>query len=343
MRCWGGLLARLRHREADRERGVPPGHQPLGAGAPPAQRVTVGLRLSVTVDVPDIEAGLAFYGGVFGFAEVARPSRPMPCSRPRVRPSASCKRPKGSAATPAPGTERNYARHWTPVHLDLHVEDWRRRWKPSRGLAEVEQRHEAPGARPSPSAATPSGKRLLRARPRRGRDAARPASPQRSGPGRLSEILVCRDAEVAEPARRCGGWSAPTWRSWGGYTGLWAAKTLAEGGLKPVVLEAHRVGWGASGRKAGRRHGLQLAPGEARGGGSAATRARAVWDIAEEASGSFATSAPRGARGALPARRGAWGVLRGRGAGGARERRALAQAYGYDAIEVLDREAFRAW
>jgi gamma-glutamylputrescine oxidase len=36
-----------------------------------------------------------------------------------------------------------------------------------------------------------------------------------------------------------------------GYTGLWAAKTLAERGLRPVILEAHRVGWGASGRNGG--------------------------------------------------------------------------------------------
>ena len=37
----------------------------------------------------------------------------------------------------------------------------------------------------------------------------------------------------------------------GGYTGLSAALHLAEAGVDVVVLEAERVGWGASGRNGG--------------------------------------------------------------------------------------------
>ena len=37
----------------------------------------------------------------------------------------------------------------------------------------------------------------------------------------------------------------------GGYTGLSAAHHLANSGLEPLVLEAHRPGWGASGRNGG--------------------------------------------------------------------------------------------
>jgi len=37
----------------------------------------------------------------------------------------------------------------------------------------------------------------------------------------------------------------------GGYTGLSAALHLAEAGMDVIVLEAHRVGWGASGRNGG--------------------------------------------------------------------------------------------
>ncbi|EMS98590.1 FAD dependent oxidoreductase [Agrobacterium tumefaciens str. Cherry 2E-2-2] len=37
----------------------------------------------------------------------------------------------------------------------------------------------------------------------------------------------------------------------GGYTGLSAARYLARRGLSPVVLEASRIGWGASGRNGG--------------------------------------------------------------------------------------------
>jgi len=37
----------------------------------------------------------------------------------------------------------------------------------------------------------------------------------------------------------------------GGYTGLSTARSLAKAGLSPVVLEANRIGWGASGRTGG--------------------------------------------------------------------------------------------
>ena len=37
----------------------------------------------------------------------------------------------------------------------------------------------------------------------------------------------------------------------GGFTGLAAARQLAKAGAKVVVLEAERVGWGASGRNGG--------------------------------------------------------------------------------------------
>ena len=69
----------------------------------------------------------------------------------------------------------------------------------------------------------------------------------------------------------------------GGYTGLSAALHLAEHGYEVVLLEAARVGWGASGRNGGqvgsgqRQDVLEL---EARYGRE---RSRALWDLAEEA------------------------------------------------------------
>jgi gamma-glutamylputrescine oxidase len=128
-----------------------------------------------------------------------------------------------------------------------------------------------------------------------------------------------------------------------GYTGLWAALTAARAGLRVIVLDAHRAGFGASGRNGGQvgtgynRDQREL---ESRMGADAA---RAVWDIAEEAKAQLrtfcATHAPEAMY--LP------GVAHGdyspaetrdqaRTAGHLRTR------YGYDQIEVMDRDAFRA-
>ncbi|MDW3182289.1 FAD-binding oxidoreductase [Roseobacter sp.] len=68
-----------------------------------------------------------------------------------------------------------------------------------------------------------------------------------------------------------------------GYTGLSAALHLAQAGRRVVVLEAHRVGFGASGRNGGQlgsgqrvdQHGLESMVGD--------TQARALWDLGEEA------------------------------------------------------------
>jgi len=68
-----------------------------------------------------------------------------------------------------------------------------------------------------------------------------------------------------------------------GYTGLMAALELAEAGMDVVVLDAHRAGWGASGRNGG-----QVGSGfnqdqrwlSAKLG---AQQARALWDLTQEA------------------------------------------------------------
>ncbi|WFE88782.1 FAD-binding oxidoreductase [Roseibium porphyridii] len=68
----------------------------------------------------------------------------------------------------------------------------------------------------------------------------------------------------------------------GGYTGLSAALHLAERGQKVMLLEANRVGWGASGRNGGQVGSGQRVEQtvlEARHGKS---HARLLWDLAEE-------------------------------------------------------------
>ncbi len=69
----------------------------------------------------------------------------------------------------------------------------------------------------------------------------------------------------------------------GGYTGLSAALHLAEQGADTVLVEAHRIGWGASGRNGG-----QLGSGQRRSQTELERRlgvdhARQLWEIAEAA------------------------------------------------------------
>jgi len=68
-----------------------------------------------------------------------------------------------------------------------------------------------------------------------------------------------------------------------GYTGLSAALNLAERGYSVVVLESHRVGWGASGRNGG-QIGSGYSPSMTKiEGWVGRDDARKLWDMAEEA------------------------------------------------------------
>lgn len=69
----------------------------------------------------------------------------------------------------------------------------------------------------------------------------------------------------------------------GGYTGLSAALHLAERGYQVVLLDAHRVGWGASGRNGGQvGTGLNKDQAELESM-CGKTQARALWDLSLEA------------------------------------------------------------
>jgi gamma-glutamylputrescine oxidase len=126
----------------------------------------------------------------------------------------------------------------------------------------------------------------------------------------------------------------------GGYTGLSAAIHLAEAGADVVLVEASRMGDGASGRNGGQIHSGQRQDVlwlEKRFGFE---RARRLWDIAEEAKALVRALIVRFA---IPCDLRA-GVIEAQHkpalmAEAAELVEALATRYGYDRVELLDRAA----
>lgn len=81
------------------------------------------MRILVNIDVPDLEAAIDFYGRAFGLALHRRlgpgAAEMLGASAPIYLLEKAAGTPAASAARQA----RDYARHWTPVHLDVVVDD----------------------------------------------------------------------------------------------------------------------------------------------------------------------------------------------------------------------------
>ncbi|TKW67307.1 MAG: FAD-binding oxidoreductase [Paracoccus denitrificans] len=127
----------------------------------------------------------------------------------------------------------------------------------------------------------------------------------------------------------------------GGYTGLSAALHLADAGFDVVLLEAHRVGFGASGRNGGQLGSgqrLDVAELERMAGRDGARR---LWDMAEDAK---RLTRDLAARAAVPVHDGvAHAFRKPEELDHARsEANHLARHYGYDRIESFDKADWRA-
>ena len=112
--------------------------QPTGAGRP-----TVHL----SIDVPNLEDGLRFYGYVFGFIETSRPFPTMAVLDADNVTVCMHETAAGTRSSPGGADVRRYERHWTPVHMDLHVPDLDAvlaKVRAEGGLVESEFRTEGP-------------------------------------------------------------------------------------------------------------------------------------------------------------------------------------------------------
>lgn len=81
------------------------------------------MQLYINIDVDDLDKAIAFYTGALGLqlsrmlfggavAELSGAAAPIHLLR----------KPAGSAPSAGAVTGRDYARHWTPVHLDVCVD-----------------------------------------------------------------------------------------------------------------------------------------------------------------------------------------------------------------------------
>lgn len=82
------------------------------------------MHYAVTIDVPQLDEGLKFYRDALGLAEISRPFPTyavLQCGSAKIG-----LMEKRTGTKPAKGSNdiRRYERHWTPVHIDFHVEDF---------------------------------------------------------------------------------------------------------------------------------------------------------------------------------------------------------------------------
>lgn len=89
----------------------------------PEARAIARPSVHLSIDVPNLEAGLRFYGNVFGFREKARPFPTMAILDANNLTVCMHEKSAGTKSSPNGSDVRRYERHWTPVHVDVHVED----------------------------------------------------------------------------------------------------------------------------------------------------------------------------------------------------------------------------
>jgi predicted enzyme related to lactoylglutathione lyase len=81
------------------------------------------IEMRACIDVDDLEKAVAFYTGALGLTVARRLGDKWAELLGATSPLDLLAVPAGSAASSGTAQERDYHRHWTPVHLDFVVKD----------------------------------------------------------------------------------------------------------------------------------------------------------------------------------------------------------------------------
>ena len=83
------------------------------------------ITVSISIDVPSLAQGVAFYCAAFGLSKKSEPVPGVAILHGLNVEFCLLEKPAGSKPSPMTNDLRRLERHWTPVHLDFHVEDLR--------------------------------------------------------------------------------------------------------------------------------------------------------------------------------------------------------------------------
>jgi len=81
--------------------------------------------VSISIDVPDIDEGVRFFAAAFGFAKSTAPIPGVVVMNAGNTEICLLEKRPGSKPSLHAKDTRRYERHWTPVHLDIHVDELR--------------------------------------------------------------------------------------------------------------------------------------------------------------------------------------------------------------------------
>ncbi|HEX2463744.1 MAG TPA: VOC family protein [Thermoanaerobaculia bacterium] len=82
------------------------------------------ISVSISVDVPNLTEAIRFYASAFGFTKSSEPVPGVVVLRAGDAEICLLEKRAGSLASTATQETRHYERHWTPVHMDVHVDDF---------------------------------------------------------------------------------------------------------------------------------------------------------------------------------------------------------------------------